>query len=213
MKKIKRQSMPKEWPVARKGSTFVIGAKAGEIPILIVLRDIMKVVKDRRECKKAFIDKKIEVNSKIITDVRHGLNLFDVIGLPSSKKYYRLIISEKGKYDVIEIPEKEADKKIVKVLDKKVLRGKKNQLNLYGGVNFISDIKCKPNDSVLIDVKNKKISKCIEMKKGARVFVFDGKHLGIEGTIENIDLEKKMVLIKNKDKEFSALIKQIVVTE
>ena len=55
MAHLKRQEVPTNWPIKRKGTTFVVrpdtNLKLG-IPILIVLRDILKLTKDRKETEK-----------------------------------------------------------------------------------------------------------------------------------------------------------------
>ena len=112
-----------------------------------------------------------------------------------------------------EIKESEANKKVTKIIGKKVLKNKKVQLNLSDGKNFLSDLKCKTNDSVLIDLKNKKIDKCLELKEKANVIVFAGKHAGKKGQIEKLKLERKMSSVKVGSDKINALIKQIMVVE
>ena len=51
---LKRQNISKNWPIARKGNTFVVKplSKKG-IPLLIVLRDLLKIAQTREEVKTA----------------------------------------------------------------------------------------------------------------------------------------------------------------
>jgi ribosomal protein S4E len=77
----------------------------------------------------------------------------------------------------------------------------------------LSDVKCKTNDSAVIDFKTKKIVKCLELKEKANVIVFAGKHAGKKGTIEKIKLERKMASIKFGDDKINVLIKQLIVVE
>ena len=98
-------------------------------------------------------------------------------------------------------------------MDKRIISGKKIQINLLDGRNFLSDLDCKVNDSVVINLKDKKIEKCIPLKENARVLVYDGKHTGKEGTVENIDKNHKIAELKIPDGKINVLIKQIIVTE
>ncbi|HPD81710.1 MAG TPA: hypothetical protein PK357_01275 [Candidatus Pacearchaeota archaeon] len=216
MSHLKRQFAPKNWPIPRKGTTFVIKPNFGlskGIPLLIVLRDMLKIVQDRKEAKKAIYLEKIFVNGKKARDEKDGILLFDVITIIPSKKHYCLSVSLNGKFELKEITEKESNNKISKVIGKKSLKGKKIQLNLSDGRNFLSDLKCKINDSVIIDFKKNKIEKCLPLKENSKVFVFAGKHSGETGKIESINHEKKMAIIEKDKEKINILIKQFIIIE
>jgi small subunit ribosomal protein S4e len=93
------------------------------------------------------------------------------------------------------------------------LKGKKTQLNLSDGRNFLSDLKCNMNDSVLINLKDGKIEKFIPMKEKTKAVVFSGKHIGKKGEITELNVEEKTAKIKSGDKEINVLIKQLMVIE
>ena len=69
------------------------------------------------------------INNKAVKDEKIGITLFDTISIVPSKIYYRLELSEKGKFELKKINEDEANKKIAKIINKKILPGKKIQLN------------------------------------------------------------------------------------
>ena len=60
MKQVKRQLIPKSWPIPRKGNTFVVGAGKNEIPLLIILRDMLNITKTKREVNKLCLNKSIK---------------------------------------------------------------------------------------------------------------------------------------------------------
>jgi len=216
MSHLKRQSAPKSWPIERKGSKYIVksnfNVKKG-IPVLIVLRDILRLAENRREVKRIIHSKQILVNEKNVKDEKNTILLFDTINIIPVKKCYRLELSEKGKFYLNEIKENEANKKISKITNKKILNGKKTQLNLNDGRNFLSDIKCKTNDSVVINLKDGKIEKCLPLKEKAKVIIFAGKHIGKHGEIEKLNLEEKIAIVKINGKEINILINQLIVTE
>jgi len=214
MAHLKRQAMPKNWPIKRKGTTFIVRpiSKKG-IPLLIILRDMLKVAQNRKEVKKAIHEKLLLINNKPVKDEKTGLSLFDNLSFANSKKHYTVVLSEKGKFELKEINEKDINKKIAKIINKKTLNGKKIQLNLGDGGNFLSNIKCNTNDSVLINLKDKKIEKCIPLQENAKVLVFAGKHSGERGKIEKIKKERKMVSINIGREKLNILIKQLMVVE
>ena len=211
---LKRQKAPKRWPIPRKGTTFVVRPNFNPqrgVPLLVVLRDMLKVCQNRKEVKNAIHEKRILHNNKLATDDKNSALLFDTISIIPSKKHYRLVLSKLGKYSLEEIKESELNNKIAKIINKKTLKGKKVQLNLRGGGNFISEIKCDTGDSAIINFKNKKIDKCLPLKDKAKVVVFDGKHAGKQGEINKLMPERKMAKLNVEGKEINVLIKQLMV--
>jgi len=216
MAHLKRQKAPKNWPIYRKGTTFVVRPLTNlnkGIPILIILRDMLKTVQKRKEAKKMIHEKSVLLNNKIVKDEKNSTTLFDVITIVPLKKNYRLSLSDKGKFKLEEIKESEAGKKVSKIINKKILKGKKIQLNLIDGRNFLSDMKCKTNDSVVINFKNKKIEKCLEFCEKANAVVFGGKHAGVKGKIDKIDLKHRIVELGIGKEKINVLIKHLIVVE
>jgi len=213
---LKRQKAPKNWPIKRKGTTFLVRPNFNlkkAIPILILLRDILKFANNRKEVKKTIHFKSILLNNKKVVDEKNSACLFDVLTIIPTKKHYRITLSEKGKFMAEEIKESESKQKIAKIVNKKILKGKKVQLNLSDGKNFISNLKCSVNDSVLIDFPKKKIEKCLLFKEKKNAFVFAGKHSGARGKINKINLKNKMAELNVGNKKINVLIKQLMVIE
>jgi small subunit ribosomal protein S4e len=213
---LKRHKVPKNWPIPRHGTTYVVrpNFNLGKgIPILVVIRDMMKIAQNKKEVKKAIHEKQILLNNKPVTDEKNSSLLFDTITIVPSKKSYRLGFSEHRKFQLSEIKEKESQYKISKIINKKTLKGKKVQLNLSDGMNFISDIKCQVNDSVLINFKDKKIESCLPLQEKANVVVFSGKHAGEKGTISKIEEGNKSIEVNVEGKKVNILIKQLMVIE
>ena len=213
---LKRQKVPKNWPIPRKGTTYVVRPSFSlnkGIPILIILRDILKLAQNRKEVKKALISKQILLNDRVVKDEKHNALLFDVVKIIPLKKNYRIEIFENKKFGVKEIKEIESNSKIAKITNKKILKGGKTQLNLSDGNNFISKLKCKTNDSVIINFKKKGIEGCIPLKEKTKVIVFDGKHSGKKGVIHKIDTKNKITEIIVEKNKINVLIKQLMVVK
>lgn len=214
MTHLKRHKVPRKWPIKRKGTTFVVRPNfnpQGGVPVLVILRDMLNICQNRKEVKKAIHDKNILLNQKPVKDDKNTIQLLDVLTIVPSNKSYKLTLTENGKFKVEET--KKAEKKVSKIIDKKILKGKKTQLNLSDGNNFITNIKCNVNDSVVINFKDKKIEKCLPLKEKARAIVFAGKHAGKEGEIRKIKSERKMVSLVSGKEDVDVLIKQIMVVE
>lgn len=214
---LKRQKVPKSWPVYRKGTKYVVRPSSNlreGLPLLVVLRDMLKVAQNRKEAKRAIFLKKILLNKKIPRSERSSVVLFDNISIVPSKEDYRLELSDKGKFELTPIKAEESKKKIAKVIDKKILKGKRAQLNFRDGRNLLSDIKANVNDSVVINLEEKKIEKTLPLKEGARAFIFAGKHAGKKGAINSIDSKNKRIeLTTDKKEKINVLIRQIIVIE
>lgn len=216
MAHLKRQEIPKSWPIERKGTKYFVLPNHGfekAMPVLVVIRDILETANNRKEVKQAIHLRNILVNTKKIHDEKYAVVLFDTITFVPTKKSYRVEMNETGKFEVKEIKESEAGKKIAKIINKKMLNGKKLQLNLSDGRNVLSNEKGKVNDSVLINLKDNKIEKIVPFKEKANVLIFEGKHSGEKGVVEKINTEKKTADIEMKDKKVSVLIKQLMVVE
>jgi small subunit ribosomal protein S4e len=196
MAHLKIQRTPKIWPTKRKGNTFIVKPASNNtkgMPVLTILRDVLKLSQNRKEVKKIIHERKLLLNNSPVTDEKISVALFDIITITPINKSYRLIIAENGKFDLVE--EKDKETKIAKIINKTKIKNNKIQINLSDGQNFISDIKCKVNDSLSINLEKKSPTKCLELKEKAKALVFQGKHAGEKGLIEEIDKEKELVVL------------------
>ncbi|MBD3247621.1 hypothetical protein GF378_03310 [Candidatus Pacearchaeota archaeon] len=213
---LKRQKVPTNWPISRKGTKYVVRPRFGlekGVPLLVFVRDMLKIAQNKKEVKRAIQLNNIIVNGVAAKDEKQCVQLFDKVSFIPSKKHFKLSISSTGKFKAEEIKEKQANQKVAKIINKTMLKGKKMQLNLSDGRNYISDIKCNVNDSVSIDFKKKKINKCLALEKGAKVVVVTGKHAGERGKVKEVDKKSKTALLNVDGSELNILIKQIMVTD
>src|SRR3989344_4310307 len=196
---LKRNNIKNFWPIPRKGTKFVAVPSHNQyeaLPLVVVMRDILKLVRNNKELKKVIHEKQVLVNNKIIHDTNYPISLFDIINLPHINKHYKAIISKNKKMDFEEINNKEKTK-VLKVICKKVIDSKNIQLNLMHGWNVISK------------------EKIIPLEKGRKVIVIKGKHTGNTGKIEEIIERggKKLVKISSDDKKINVWVKNIILTE
>jgi len=199
-----RQTINKTWPIPRKGTKYVVvpshNKKSG-IPLLILMREMLGVVKTRKELKKILHEEKVVVNSKVAKEENLSLALFDTLKLKALDKYYMVSFSKIGKIALVEISEKDCEFKISKVIDKKILKGGKVQINLYDGRNFLYDKEIKVGDSVLINLDSKKIENIIHISENSEVMVIKGKHLGQRGKVVKVEEEKALIQTKQGEVE------------
>lgn len=167
-KHLKRMAIPKEWPISRKGTKYVTRPYTGKggyaIPLLLVLRDILKVAHTKREAKLVLYEKNVLVDNKIVGNCSYPVGLFDLISMPKLNMFYRVELSDEGRL-ILEKITKDSHLKTCKVVGKTVLSGKRLQINLHDGKNFISSQKINVNDSVVVDINKKEIVKIMPLKK------------------------------------------------
>ena len=212
---LKRQKMPKQWPVVRKGTKFITGAshaKTKAIPLVVVLRDILKIVQTKKEARFMLLNGDVKINNKVRKNEKFPVQVFDVVSFDKTKKNYKMEIVNK-KFQLKEIPNSESWEKIVKIIGKKILGKDKVQINLEDGQNFLIKQKFAVNDSVVVDTRENKIKKILELKEDSKVEIISGKHAGDRGVVRGVEklTRGKRYLIKLKTREVNLPLKTILV--
>ncbi len=222
MAHLKRIAMPKNWPVKKKEKTFVIRPRGpykfkDSIPLLIILRDILKLGNSSKEIKKITKSGEILINNRIIKDIKFTIGLFDKISIPKLGKYFELVIKNK-KLCLEEIKKEDCTRKLSKVMGKRILKKNKMQINLFGGINLILEDKknkeIKVGDNLILNLEKKSIEKILSVKKGSKCMIIGGKNTGKVGKIIEIEEgRKKRVMIENKEGKIKVFKRNIWVIE
>lgn len=211
---LKRQNIGKFWPVPRKGTKYLAVSthdQKNSIPLIIIVREVLGLVRTKKELKSLLKEKKIKINGKVITETNYPLNLFDILLLNDNN--YRISLSKHKKIMLDKISDN-FDKKTIKITGKKIIKGNKIQLNLIDGRNIIYNEKAVVGDSVVFNFNNRNIEKVIKMEVGKIGFIIRGKHIGQKGKIEDIIERggKKLARI-NIGKKINVWVKNIIAME
>jgi small subunit ribosomal protein S4e len=215
---LKRNSIGTFWAIPKKGNKYIARASHNQkeaIPLVVALRDIMKILKTRKELRSLLNQKSILINHRIVREENFPLALFDVLTLSGLNKHYKVGLSKNKKFVFSEISGKEAETKIYKIIGRKILKNKKIQINLGQGKNIISNEKADMGDSIILSFKDNKIVKIIKMEKNKTAFVIKGKHAGSSGKINEI-LErggKQIAKISLDEERINVWTKNIIVNE
>jgi len=220
-KHLKRLSAPKFWRVPAKKRKWVVSPRPGphkrfeSIPLLIIIRDILKLVDTGSDAKKIIKAKEIFVDGKPRNDHKYPVGLFDVIEIPKLNKQYRVVPSKAG-FDLIEITKQESKHKLCRINGKTMVKGKKLQLNLHDGKNILSDKKAfKTGDSVVIQIPDQKIIEHLKMDKDMLSIITGGQNRGTIAKIKEIIIkrtrEPNKIICTAKDKEFEAIADYVFV--
>ncbi len=220
---LSRLAAPASWPVKRKGSKWIAKPIPGPqnqelaMPLLLYLRDILKLAFMRQNIKKILSKGYVFVNGKACKEVNFPVGLLDSISIPSVNKSYRCVLDRLGKLGLIETSAEDAKKVILKVQGKTIIKGNKVQLNFSNGWSLNADKDdYARGDSVLFDTEKKQILKHFKFGRGQTAFVIGGSHVGCTGMIEGTKLEgvlrkNRMVTISSENETWQTDAKDIFV--
>lgn len=199
--RLKRKPAPRFWPIHRKDLPWVLKPSSGPhslhkcLPLTLVLRDILGVTETRKEAQTVIYQGKVLVDGKVQHRDDIPVGLMDVISMPDSNQYYRLVPYNKGLF-LSEINKEDATYKYARIDNKATVSGG-IQLNLHDGSNLLVKA-ANPKNPVEVTYKtfailklslpDKQILGCMELKEGNTVVVTGGKNIGVKGKI--IEIEK-----------------------
>lgn len=216
---IKRISVPRTWPIHRKENKFVarptVGARplSQTLPLVVILRDMLKLAKNAKEVKQLINAKEILVNGKLVDSYAFPVGLFDVLSIPNIQSYYRLVFDKLGRLSIIKIPQTEAEFNVLRIIGKTLIKGKKLQLNLESGVNLLvpekDTAKYVVGEALLVKLPKVEIVEHIPLKKGSFVCILKGKHIGRHGTINEV-LENDILVVNSEETSIEVDKKSVI---
>ena len=214
---LKRIAMPTTWNAKEKKKlVWVARPNPGAhslregMPLILVLRDLLKYSNTARETKHILNNKQILIDGIKRKDHRFNVGFMDVVSIPELKEEYRIILDKNGRLNLSKIDEKESKIKICKIKGKGLSKGKM-ELRLSDGRTMLLDKKdnFKTGDSIVIGIPEQKIISHLPIEKGSFIIMIDGKKIGSTGIIEGI--KGNFVSIKSKEGIFETLKKNCFV--
>lgn len=203
-----RAQVSKKIPIARKGTKYVAKSlvdSENSVPVVIAVRDMLHMARTAKEVKRMIYNKSLKINGKEVKDYRDSIRLFNIL---EAGKTYILTLTPTRKFTLEETKQKERP---CKVLNKKILKGKKIQLNLHDGSNVLSDDKkINTQDTIYLDLEDK-IKKHVQFEKGNECLIIRGRFLGQKGKVEKVEDNKALVKISGKDSPETTLEKKGVI--
>lgn len=181
--------------------------KQYSIALLGFLRDIMKIAKTAKEASFLLKQGYVKLDGKIIKDKKREVGFGDLVSVRG--KNFKVWLDERGK--LISAPDEESgERKKLKVISKHLDKGGAQILSLSDGSNIkMGDKSVNVNDSVVIDLKQRKIEKVLPMEQGKEVIVFMGANAGNAGRVKEIS--GKEVEVELKGREIKASIDSCMV--
>ena len=160
------------------------------------------------------------VNRKVRNSHKFIVGILDTISLETLNEHYRVLYDKKGKFLLHKTTKEEAESKIVKIINKTILKKKKTQLNFHDGTNLIVEKDGYKSGDTLI-MKEGRIKKHLKFEKDALAYLVRGKHKGRVGIVENIEessaITKGKITLKTETgdittkKDFAFIIEKLII--
>lgn len=208
---LKRHQSPAHWPIHRKAGVWTKRTKPGphnmehSIPTTIILREQLKYAKTASEAKTILTNRKLLVDGKPRIETAFPVGLMDVIQIPDTGEYFRVLPDHGGKLKFQTISPEEASFKLYRITGKTSQRAGKTQLNLHDGSNVVVSTEhdqYKVNDVLKIKIPEKEIQDYIEFKEMQQVIITGGRSQGAKGTLIGLGPEpgwKKTATIRTTE--------------
>ncbi len=178
-----RQKSSTKLPIPRKGTKYVAKAlshPANSVPVVIAVRDMLKLAKTAKEVKHMIKAKMLKINGLPVKSYLDSIRLFNVF---EADKHYSLTMLPTERFAFV--PSSKKNERLCKVINKTLVSGNKIQLNLHDGSNILTKDKIAVGDSIYLDFEGK-IKSHIPLEKGKKVFIMFGKYVGFQGVIKSI---------------------------
>ena len=217
---LKRLFAPKNWRIERKVKEWTVKpipgphSKEVSIPITILLRDYLGHATNRKEVNFILNNGDVLVNGRSIKDSSFPVGIMDVIEIPKTKEYFRVLFDKKGSVNLLKIDESEKNTKLFKLINKTMIKGKKVQLNFHDGTNLLSEEGYKTSSTLVMKVPDMKIVDSLEFKEGYIGLVIKGKNVSKIGKISKITpfgIYKDAVLLESGNDKFQTLKDYVLV--
>jgi len=177
-----RSEVIKQLPLARKGTKYIARAlrnSSNSVPLVVAVRDMLKLAKTSKEVKGMVHNKKLKINGKVANNLTDPICLFSRI---EADKNYLLTMLPTGRFSFVETKENERK---LKIIGKKVVKGKKLQYALHDGTSIVSEKNFSVGDTLILTNDNK-LSKHIALDKGKEIFAFSGSYIGKQGKVQSV---------------------------
>jgi len=206
---LKRLAAPAFWPILKKEYKWVVKPSSGphpinrSIPLLVLIRDVLKIAENAREAKRVIFDGDVLVDGRVVRGYRFPLGVMDVVAIPKINTYLRIVPHHVKYLWYINIPEGEASLKLVRIENKTLIKGNKVQLNLVDGRNIVvgreEAQKYRTLDTLLIEVPSQTIVQHIPLGLNKVALVIDGRNAGRIGRVVEIQerpgIKRKQYLV------------------
>ncbi|MFX1316771.1 MAG: 30S ribosomal protein S4e [Promethearchaeota archaeon] len=198
---LKKLNTPAFLRIKRKHGKFFVKSSPGPhpsnfcLPLLHIVRDILKVIDNYREAKKVIGLGFFKVDGKIVKDIGYPVGLMDVLSIEKMNKHFRVLPDSHYGLILHEITEEESSFKLCRINQKTSIKGGHIQLNLHDGRNVLVKVNDPKNpkediykrmDVLKLSIPEQDIIKVLKFKEKHLAIIMSGKNIGQVGKIQNI---------------------------
>ncbi len=199
-KHLKRIAAPSTWMVDRKKGTFIARPKgsfsmAMGMPLITVLKDVLKLVSTGKEGKRVLNSREITVNGVRRKEEKFVVGLMDVLSIKDIGKSYRVLLDKSRVLKLVPVTETEALLKLGKITGKRTVRKGRVQLSLHDGHSLLGAAAHSTGDTVVLALPKGDVAQHIRLETGCCAYLIGGSNVGRTGVVENISGEKVTVKI------------------
>ena len=200
-RRLKRLNTPAFWPIPRKETVWAVKPRPGphrqerSIPLLVLVRDVMKYAMTAREARKIIAEGHFKIDGVVRKDYKFPVGPMDVIEVVDTGETFRLLPYPTKFLALVPIPKEEASIKPLRIENKTTVKGGHVQLNLFDGRNILIRVKdprkpvedtYKTLDTIVIKVPGQEIVKHIPFGEGKIAMIVDGRNVGRVGIIKGV---------------------------
>lgn len=210
---LKRLAAPAFWPILRKEYKWVVRPSPGPhpigrcIPLLILVRDVLKLAENAREAKRIIFDGEVLIDGRVRRNYKFPVGPMDIVAIPKANTYIRVVPYPTRYLWYISIPIEESQLKLVRIENKTLVKGGNIQLNLHDGRNVVVSreeaAKYKTLDTLLIELPTQRILQHIPLALNKYAMVIDGRNVGRFGKIvaieERLGIKRRRLLVTLED--------------
>lgn len=190
IKHLKRMFAPRHWMLGKLKGRYAPKPSAGPhklrecMPLIVMLRERLKYALTYREVKMIVMQRLIQVDGKVRTDMFYPAGFMDVVQIEKTKENFRLLYDTKKRFTMHKIGKDESSYKLCRV--KKVIRGLRGipyAITHDARTIRYPDPAVKANDSVRIDLSTGKILDYLKFEAGNLAMISGGNNMGRVGSI------------------------------
>jgi len=202
-KRLKRMKAPAFWPIPRKKHLWTAKPSPGPhkldrcLTLLLVIRDILGLASTYKEAKIILAERKVKVDGKSRRDLRFPIGVMDVVEIPSTGEFYRILPTRKG-LALHPVDKEEAAFKLCRIEDKRSVKNGMIQLNLHDGRNLVigkekleglsySPSDLKTYDALKITIPKQQVLSHLSFSVESYAIITGGKNIGRYGKVTEID--------------------------
>lgn len=203
---LKRIAAPATWMVDRKERKFIAMPKgsfrmAMGMPLITVLKDVLRLVTTRKEGKRVLNSREILVNSRRRKDEKFMVGLMDVLAIKDIGKSYRMLLDRNNILRLVQVAESEASVKPGKVTGKRSVKKGRIQLSLHDGRSLLGAAEHKIGDTVVLALPKGDVAQHLKLESGCHAYLIGGSNVGKTGIVGNIAGDKVTIKVGNETVE------------